>query len=193
MHPVFADVYPSQYNGRGPRWLEAGRPVGHSDSPIRVKPVGGPIVATGSDTLRVCFDALAPATERGRVTFMAYHEGNEEYRYTEHVGMLPRRFDGLRKGAEQTITFPPLSDLPADSDPVGLKALSDSGLPVEYYVAHGPAEIVDGKLAICEVPARAKFPIPVKVVAWQFGSGVPPLFQTAEPAGQVFLVRTPSN
>lgn len=189
VHPVFADVYPGQYKGRGPRWLEAGSPVGHCDTRIRVKPVGGPIIAMGSDRLTIRFDALSPASERARVTFMAYHEGNEEYRHTEHVGMMPRGFDGLRKGVEQTITFPLLPDLPADSDPVSLKACSDSGLPVEYYVAYGPAEVVEGKLTIRDVPARAKYPVPVKVVAWQFGSGVPPLVQTAEPIEQVVLIR----
>ena len=124
---------------------------------------------------------------------MAYSEGNRKYRYTEHVGMMPRGFDGLRKGIDQKITFPSLPDVPADSDPVTLKASSDSGLPVEYYVAYGPAEVVEGKLAICEIPARVKYPVPVKVVAWQFGSGAPPLVQTAEPVEQNFLIRAPNN
>jgi hypothetical protein len=193
VHPVFADVYPSQYNGHGPRWLEAGRQVGRSDTPILVRPVGGPVVATGPDRLTIRFDALSSASERTRVTFMAYCKGDDKYRHTEHVGMMPRGFDGLRKGLEQKITFPSLPNLQADSDPVTLKASSDSGLPVEYYVAYGPAEVVEGKLTIRDVPARAEYPIPVKVVAWQFGSGVQPLVQTAEPVEQDFLIQAPAN
>jgi hypothetical protein len=191
VHPVYTDVYPSQYNGRGPRWLYAGRPVGQSTAPILVRQVSGPVVATGPNTLRIRYDSLAPATEGLRVTFMAYSTGDTEYRYAELVGMMPRGFAGLKKGKEQTITFPPLGNLNVDSDPIELGATSDSGLPVEYYVAYGPATIVDGKLCITELPARAEFPIDVKVVAYQFGSGVEPLVKTAAPVEQTIRIRKP--
>jgi len=181
VHPGYRDVYPSQYNGRGPRWLRAGEPVGHSVAPILLRHVSGPVVVTGSNTLRMRYDALAPATESSRVTFMAYSSGDNEYRYTEQVGMMPRGFKGLSKGKAQTITFPPLPGLSVGRGPVELKATSSSGLPVEYYVAYGPAVIVDSRLQIAELPARASFPITLKVVAYQFGSGIEPLVRTAEP------------
>ena len=191
VHPVYADVYPSQHKGRGPRWPDAGKPVGYSNAPILVRQVSGPVVATGPNTLRIQYDNLAPATEGSRVTFMAYSTGDTEYRYTELVGMMPRGFAGLKKGKEQTITFPPLGNLDVDGDPIELKATSDSGLPVEYYVAYGPATIVDGKICITELPARAVFPIDVKVVAYQFGSGVEPLVKTAAPVEQTVRIRKP--
>jgi len=191
VHPVYADVYPSQYKGRGPRWPNAGKPVGRSNAPILVRQVSGPVIATGPHNLRIQYDNLAPATEGSRVTFMAYSTGDTEYRYTELVGMMPRGFAGLKKGKEQTITFPPLDNLNVDSGPIKLKATSDSGLPVEYYVAYGPATIVDGKLCITKIPARAKFPIEVKVVAYQFGSGVEPLVKTAAPVEQTIRIRKP--
>jgi hypothetical protein len=191
VHPVYAEVYPPQHNGRGPRWPKAGRPVGHSSAPIRIKPVSGPVAVEGPRTFRMQFDGLAPATGRSRVTFMAYSEGDAEYRYTEQVGMMPRGFKGLTKGRDQTLTFPPIGDLKADSPPVALKATSDAGLPVEYYVAHGPAQIKDGRLHMSEVPARATFPIEVKVVAWQFGRGVEPLVKTAVPVEQTIRIRQP--
>jgi hypothetical protein len=181
VHPAYADVYPSQYKGRGPRWLDADKPVGHSTAPILVRQVSGPVVATGPNTLRIQYDSLAPATEGSRVIFMAYSVGDKEYRYTELVGMMPRGFAGLKKGKVQTITFPPLGNLNVDGGPIELKAASDSGLPVEYYVAYGPATIVGGKLKVTELPARAIFPIAVKVVAYQFGSGVEPMVRTAIP------------
>ena len=188
VHPAYADVYPSQYNGRGPRWPRAGEPVGHSTSPIFVRQVSGPVVASGPRTLRIQYDALAPATESSRVTFLAYSEGDDEYRYTEQVGMMPRGFKGLTKGREQTITFPPLENITLDSGPLTLKATADSGLPVAYHVAYGPAVISDGKLRIAEVPARAKFPIRVGVVAYQFGSGIEPRVQTAKPVERTLLI-----
>lgn len=189
VHPVYADMYPSQHKGRGPRWLEAGKPVGRSTVPILIRQVSGPVVATGANTLRMRYDALAPATERSGVTFMAYSNGDAEYRYTEQVGMMPRGFAGLKKGRSQTITFPPIGDLTVESDPVELNATSDSGLPVEYHIGCGPAEIVDGKLHISEIPARTVFPIAVNVVAYQFGSGVEPLVKTAEPVEQIIQIR----
>jgi len=192
VHPVYAGIYPSQYEGRGPRWPDAGKPVGHSTAPIFVRQVSGPVVAIGSNTLRMQYDNLAPATEGSRVTFMAYSTGDAEYRYTELVGMTPRGFAALKKGKEQTITFPPVGNLNVNSGPVELKATSDSGLPVEYYVAYGPATIVKGKLKITELPSRAISPITVKVVACQFGSGIEPMVKTATPIEQTFQIMEPN-
>lgn len=191
VHPEYADVFPSQHNDRGPRWIKAGEPVGHSNAPIHIKVVGGPIAVVGPRTFRIQYDALAPAGEGERATFMAFSEGDGEYRYTEHVGMLPRGFRGLTKGEEQTITFPKPANLKVGGVPVELNAKSDSGLPIQYYVAYGPAEIIDGKLRIAELPRKAKFPIEVKVVACQFGSGIEPLFKTATPAEQTLHIERP--
>jgi hypothetical protein len=191
VHPVYADAYPSPHKSGGPRWVQGGQPVGHSAAPILVKQVSGPVVPTGPNTLRIQYDNLAPATEGSRVTFMAYSVGDGQYRYTEHVGMMPRGFAGLKGGKDQTIAFPPLSDLVTTSAPVELKATSDAGLPVEYYVACGPAEVEGGKLRIAEVPVRAAFPIAVKVVAWQFGRGLEPLVKTAAPVEQTIQVEKP--
>jgi hypothetical protein len=189
VHPVYADTVPGQHNGRGPRWLKAGMPVGHAGTPIHVKRAGGPLAVVGTHTLRVQYDNLAPAGQRERATFLAYSDGDNQYRYTERVGMMPRGFNGLSKGNKQTITFPRVKDLTPGHPPVSLNATSDSGLPVEYYVAYGPAKIVDGKLEIAELPVRSKFPIELKVVAYQFGSGVEPLVQTAEPVEQTIHIR----
>ncbi len=191
VHPVYADAYPSQHKGRGPRWVNAGKPAGHSDAPILVRHVAGPMVAAGPNTLRIQYDNLAPATESSRVTFLAYSTGDAEYRYTEQVGMMPRGFKGLTKGTQQIITFPAIGNIKADSAPVPLEAASDAGLPVEYYVAYGPATIVGGKLKITELPARATFPIKVGVVAYQFGRGVEPLVKTATPVEQTIRIDKP--
>lgn len=137
------------------------------------------------------FDGLAPASEGGRVTFMAYSEGDTEYRYTEQVGMMPRGFSGLKNGKPQRITFAPLGNLKANSGPVQLNATSDAGLPLKFYVAHGPAWLTNGVLRIAELPARTRFPITLKVVAWQFGRGAVPLVQTAVPVEQAIHIEKP--
>jgi len=188
VHPVYADRYPEQHKGQGPKWPKAGEPVTYSDAPIRVKVIAGPMVVTGPNTFRFQYSTLSPAGERSRSTFMAYSEGDAEHRYTEHVGMMPRGFSGLKKGKTQTITFPELSDVRARSKPIELKATSDAGVAVDYYVAYGPAVIEDGKLRITDIPKRAKFPIEVKVVACHFGSGVEPLIKTARPVGRILNI-----
>jgi hypothetical protein len=71
---------------------------------------------------------------------------------------------------------------------VDLRGTSDSGLPVEYYVAHGPATIENGKLLIHDIPRRARLPLEVKVVAYQFGRGLEPLVKTADPVTRVLRV-----
>jgi hypothetical protein len=190
VHPVYADKYPSQQGG--PRWPTPGEPVGHSTAPILLKQASGPIVATGTNTFRIQFENVTPAGEgAGRTTFMAYSVGDAEYRYTEQVGMMPRGFGGLKAGKAQTITFPAIGNLKANSAPVELKATSDADVPVEYYVAAGPAVIEAGKLKIAELPARATFPVTVKVVAYHYGRGVEPLVQTAAPVEQTVLIEKP--
>jgi len=87
--------------------------------------------------------------------------------------------------------FEPLAALKANSPPLEIKAVSSAGLPVEFYVAHGPATIADSKLRIVELPARATFPIEIKVVAWQFGRGIEPLVKTATAVEQTILIEAP--
>jgi hypothetical protein len=190
VHPQFAETYPTSKTGDGrQRWADAGKPAGHAPGAIRLKPVSGPVIAAADNTFRIEFDALAPATEGGRVTFMAFHPGDEQFRHAEQVGMLPRGFGALKDGKEQTITFAPLADPKVDAAPVELKAASDAGLPVQFYVASGPAVIDGDKLKLAEIPARAHFPIAVKVVACQFGRGAPPLVKTAKPVEQIVHVQ----
>ena len=119
---------------------------------------------------------------------MAFSVGDDEYRYTEQVGMMPRGFNGLGGGKEQTLTFAPIGNIKSTSGPIDLKATSDAELPVDFYVAYGPAEIENGKLKIAELPARAKFPIELKVTAYQFGKGTAPQVKTAKPVEQVIQI-----
>lgn len=191
VNPVYRDTYPQPEKSGGPRWLQPGEPVGHSSAPIRIRTVAGPVVPVGVNTFRFQYDALAPVDEGGRVTFMAYSVGDAQYRHTEQVGMLPRGFKGITAGKDQIITFPPLPNLRPNAGPVDLKATSDSGRPVEYYVAQGPAIIDNGKLKLAEIPARATFPITIKIVAYQSGWAVDPKFKAATPVEQTIKIEKP--
>jgi len=72
-----------------------------------------------------------------------------------------------------------------------LKATSDSGLAVEYYVAYGSGLIFGSKLMTSELPGGARFPVEVTVVAWQFGRGIDPLVRTATPVEQTIRIEKP--
>jgi hypothetical protein len=182
LRPRYARTYPkTQPDGKWPRWgSAAGKEVGHSDAEIRVRVAAGPLEPVAADCLRIRFDALFPATEPVRATFLAVSAGDAKYRPTEQVGMLPRGFSGLKAGKDQSITFPQPADLKLGGE-VELRATSDAGLPVSYHVAEGPAVVEGGKLRAAQVPARARLPLTVRVVAYQFGRGVEPLVKTASP------------
>ncbi|MFW5752856.1 MAG: hypothetical protein ACOCYV_02265 [Planctomycetota bacterium] len=182
VHPAYAESYPGPTaDDQPPRWARAGEPCSHAATPIAVKAVSGPLVATADQRLTIRYRATAPADRRPRLLFMAYSPGDADHRYSELVGYAPRGFHRLKQGAQQTITFPEPPDLSAGADPLPLQATSDAGLPVSYYVAYGPARIVDGALVLDQIPQRAPLPLEIAIVAWQFGSGIDPRTQTAQP------------
>mgnify|MGYP002623586478 CR=1 FL=1 len=187
VHPVYADTYPTI----GARWGKSGEPVGHADAPILVKHVSGPIEHVGDHRFRILHDALAPATEPTRATWMAFSHGDDQYRYTERVGMFNAGDLTVDEGREQTLTFSELSDRKANAGPEKLLASSDAGLPVSFHVGFGPARIEGGQLLITEVPKRAKLPISIQVVAYQSGRGVKPHVQTAAPIVRTFQLLSP--
>ncbi|MEI7833813.1 MAG: hypothetical protein WCJ56_11540 [bacterium] len=180
VHPEFASAYPKGFD------VAEGQPVGNCGGTILVMPTDGPIETVGPNRFRMKFDAQTG----NRPIFLAYNEGNAEYRHTEVQGMI-RNAAALTQGKAQTITFPPIENVTVNSGPVELKATSDSGLPVEYYVAYGPAEITGNRLVLKDLPQGAIYPIEVRVVAYQYGRGLEPLVQTAKQVEQVFSVTEP--
>ncbi|MCY3019340.1 MAG: hypothetical protein NTW87_09985 [Planctomycetota bacterium] len=158
-------------------------PVGHADGPVLFRAYGGTVEQTGADTFRVRLDGR----QKVRAEILAYHTGNPTYRYAEQQGraVLPER---LTQGKPQAIKFPETGPLRPDSPPVKLLATSDSGLKVRFYVEYGPAMIEEDTLKITEMPTRAVLPLKIKVVAYQYGSAVEPLVQSAEAVKQEILV-----
>ena len=71
---------------------------------------------------------------------------------------------------------------------VPLKASSDSGLPVGFFVETGPAIVKDGNLILTKIPPGAKFPITVTVAAWQFGRYAEPKVKRADIVKQSFQI-----
>jgi hypothetical protein len=91
-------------------------------------------------------------------------------------------------GAEQHISFPEIPNQPRESKKVPLAARSDANLAVSYCIVSGPAELCGDLLELTPVPPKAKYPIKVTVIAWQYGRSVEPLVQTAEPVERSFYI-----
>ncbi|MDR3706771.1 MAG: hypothetical protein P4L33_00590 [Capsulimonadaceae bacterium] len=90
-------------------------------------------------------------------------------------------------GMENAIAFPPLPNV-SDRKQIRLSATASSGLPVAYYVDSGPATIDGDTLKFTPIPPRSKFPVEVRVVAWQWGRAGAPQVKSAEPVVQTFSI-----
>ncbi len=70
-----------------------------------------------------------------------------------------------------------------------LKATSDSGLPVQFFVVSGPVEWKgDDSLELLPIPPCSKFPVRVIIGAYQWGRTVEPKLQSARPVFQDFFI-----
>jgi hypothetical protein len=96
-----------------------------------------------------------------------------------------------REGAAQTIRFDPIPDVKAGTKSLPLRAESDAGLAVQFFVVAGPAIVSGDQLEFTGIPPSAKFPLEVTVAAWQWGRGTEPKVKTAEIVRQTFQILAP--
>ena len=168
--------------------LTAGSSIGHAmgGGPISIDRIVGPFEKLTPDTFALRLQKETTGKEqRYELVFAATHAGDSEYKpavQQAHMYVPARNTEG----AEQHITFPEIPDQAPGTKSVKLKAASDANVPVYYYVREGPAEVEGDILKIKKIPPRAKFPVKVTVVAWQYGRGAEPKLQTAEPAERTF-------
>lgn len=92
----------------------------------------------------------------------------------------------LTDGKRQEISFPAINDVRKGAVSVKLNARSDSGLPVLYYIKEGPACLKGNEIVFTKIPPRAKFPLKITVVAWQYG--VKEKIQSAQPVERSFNI-----
>jgi hypothetical protein len=193
---TFLDTAP---RGRPERWTgtAAGSPVGHASGggPVVIRTLCGPVVQIAEDTFSVRFDRVGFDNPKRspELWFLAEHPGDAEYKRAvqQAVMRLPLR---NTEGTPQSITFPEIpAQLAGSTAEVPLNASSSAGpdAPVRYYVREGPAEIGTNKagksvLRLTPVPPRAKFPVKITVVAWQWGRSIDPKMQSATPVERTF-------
>ena len=118
--------------------------------------------------------------------FLTSHSGNSGFKGVVRQAMM--RVQPCAEGTDQTLTFPEIPDQHAGAEPIALTVTSGGCLPVSYYVREGPAVIRGGQLHLTPLPPRAKHPVKITVVAWQFGRPSPPAVKAAAPVTRTFSV-----
>ena len=189
--PTFLDTVPGAHI-RTSEWtgLPVGSPVGHAKSggPIVIDKVSGPFTKVGNNTFAIHMERGAfPNLQSYQLWFAAKHPGDKIYKpaiQQARMNIPARNTEGI----EQHILFPTISDQKQGTPSIKLSAISDAHVPVYYYVLEGPAEIKGTRLLFTKIPPKAKFPVKVTIVAWQYGSSIEPKLKTAEPMERTFYI-----
>jgi hypothetical protein len=171
-------------------FLNAGEKLAQASGPLSVEWLCGPIEPLGGDRFRIALDRVWLG---GGATYVALrHPGNAYIRgVVQPAGVDLRGALRNTRGASQKIAFAPMVDVPSGTVSIPLAATADSGLPVSFFVAAGPATVVDGKLVFTSIPPRATFPVTVRVVAWQWGRRTEPAVKMAPLVERSFRLLAP--
>lgn len=164
-------------------FVNAGAPLAKVKGEPVLEWLCGAVAPAGGGRFRAAMDR----TYRQQAIYIAARQhGSDRIRGAVQpiaIKLLPNS-----EGKSQKIDFKPIPDVTASTRSVTLAAESDSGLPVEFFVAAGPA-IVDGdKLLFTRIPPRSRFPTEVTVAAWQWGRNTEPKVKTAEMVRQTFRI-----
>lgn len=173
--------------------LPAGSPLGHAadGGPVTIDWVAGPFHKVNDTTFRLQLaPGLDPNARRHVLTFIARHPGDAQYKpiVQQAQMILPAK---LTEGKEQHISFPDIPGQRAGVQRLALHAVSDAGVPVYYYVLEGPARVEENTLVFTPIPPKAKYPVRITVVAWQYGRATEPKLQSAIPVTRSFYLEKP--
>ncbi len=223
----FADTIPAM-SGRCAGWMnttdtltgnwtnaKVGDKVLHPSNPgasVIIREIG-PLTILSRDTttgITKCRMTLERGLNRTMTNYVQYcifslaHPGDANFKASvlqAEMGINVQNTTGL----VQTINFAKLPDVAYNATTVSLNATSNLGLPVQYYIKEGPAQLSGSNLLITAIPPTAKYPVKVTVVAWQWGrdgvlapntagKSVPypgQLVQTATPIENTFYITAP--
>ena len=121
------------------------------------------------------------------ICLMASNEGDKTYKSAVQQLLVHIPFRN-KDGQEQQIIFDSIPDIKTSNKFVNLHAVTNTGMPVYFYVQEGPAEVIGNKLILTQIPPRTKFPVKITVVAWQHGRSTEPQIQTAKPVFNTFKI-----
>ncbi|MDR3652202.1 MAG: hypothetical protein P4L34_04440 [Paludibacter sp.] len=161
---------------------------------VKAKPVitriCGPVEKVNDSTFTVRFYrmGLNSVKRTGDIWLIATSKGDAIYKSS--VQQLNIRIPHRNlAGTPQQISFDSISNIRKSIKWLDLHAISNSGMPVYFYVREGPVEIKNGKLILTNIPPKAKFPVEVTVIAWQYGRSIDPKIQTAESVSRTFYIQ----
>ena len=137
--------------------------------------VCGPVIPLGEYRFQITMDRSG--LQASGAILRVIHPGDANYRLSTNPAML--KLVPNKAGKPQKITFDSIPDQKIGVEEIPLHATSDSGMPVQFFVKVGPAEIHGEKLVFTPIPPRSKLPLAVTVVAWQWGRTSEPAVQTA--------------
>ncbi|MBS1564007.1 MAG: hypothetical protein JST39_06440 [Bacteroidetes bacterium] len=121
------------------------------------------------------------------IWLIASNKGDEYFKSTVQQAEL--RFPlPDEKGVPQQIKFDSLPNQKRTMKQLRLPKLSSQGLPVYYYIKQGPASVDNNLLTLTAIPPRARFPLKITVLAWQYGRPGDAAVQSAKPVEQSFYV-----
>jgi hypothetical protein len=161
----------------------------HAKTPLHIKKITGPVKRINDSTFQVCFDKTGFNNPKrsNDIWLIAVNDGDEQYKSI--VQQADLRFPlWNREGKEQHINFDAIPNQKQKTKAIQLKANSDAGLPVQFYVKEGPADVIGSELRLSKIPPRAKFPVRVTIVAWQYGRNIEPKLQSAVPMERTFYI-----
>lgn len=181
--------------GRPEKWTgrKASEPVEKPQadaSTIKISRITGPVRQVSADTFELALNRTSTVNDRRGMEAWLVADWPDDGTFKRAIQQSRLAIPGSNNtGATQQITFPAIGDVPADAKSIELAAVSDSGLPVRYFVREGPAEVEGNRLVFTAIPPRAKRPMSVTVVAWQWGRAVEPKVQTAQMVEQTFVLK----
>ncbi len=160
----------------------------HSTNPIQIRVINGPCVQVNDTTFRFSPFRIGMDNKRRStdIWLQAVSEADNVYKGAAQQLDIQAPFR-IKGGKSQVIAFKPLADISHKTKSVKLKASANSGLPVGFYVKYGPAHVEGNRLVLEKIPPRAKRPVAVSVVAWQYG--VQGQWNTAKEVEQVFMIK----
>lgn len=161
----------------------------HANSKSVISRICGPVIKVNDSTFRVQFYRMGMDNPKrtADICLMVGCDGDKTYKSAVQQCLIKIPYRN-NEGVSQVITFDSIPDVHVGTKSVELNATSTSGMKVYFYVQEGPAEIKDNRVVLTKIPPRAKFPVKVTVVAWQYGRFSDPKVATAPQIVQSFYI-----
>lgn len=156
-------------------------------TPLLISRICGPVKSINDTTFQLNFNRVGFNNPKRSfdIWMLAYNKGDEKYKSA--VQQLDMKFPAQNSiGVAQVIQFDSIPNQKKEVTSLKLNAVSSAGLPVSFFIREGPA-CMDGSIVrFTTIPPRAKFPLKITVVAWQYG--IAGKVQTAKPVEHTFYL-----